>query len=95
VENAIKHGTSQLLGVGNHHRASQDGDHLVLDIEDNAGLYQPKTDASGLGMSLVDSACGRALVMDAAFRLPASLISLPELPYDSRWRKAHVKSADC
>ena len=26
----------------------------MLDIEDNAGLYQPKTDASGLGMSLVD-----------------------------------------
>lgn len=55
VENAIKHGTSQLLGVGEITiNASQDGDHLVLDIEDNAGLYQPKTDASGLGMSLVD-----------------------------------------
>ncbi len=55
VENAIKHGTSQLLGVGEISiSASQDGNHLVLDIEDNAGLYQPKTDASGLGMSLVD-----------------------------------------
>jgi two-component system LytT family sensor kinase len=55
VENAIKHGTSQLLGVGEITiNASQDGEHLVLDIEDNAGLYQPKTDASGLGMSLVD-----------------------------------------
>ncbi|PDO90022.1 sensor histidine kinase [Kosakonia pseudosacchari] len=55
VENAIKHGTSHLLGVGEIViNASQDGRHLVLDIEDNAGLYQPKTDASGLGMSLVD-----------------------------------------
>ncbi|MGJ7471934.1 LytS/YhcK type 5TM receptor domain-containing protein [Kosakonia cowanii] len=55
VENAIKHGTSQLLGVGEITlRASQQSQHLVLDIEDNAGLYQPKNDAGGLGMSLVD-----------------------------------------
>ncbi|WP_288879457.1 sensor histidine kinase [uncultured Kosakonia sp.] len=55
VENAIKHGTSQLLGVGEITlRASQHAQHLVLDIEDNAGLYQPKNDAGGLGMSLVD-----------------------------------------
>ncbi|WP_052285190.1 sensor histidine kinase [Kluyvera genomosp. 1] len=55
VENAIKHGTSQLLEVGEITlRASRQGCHLVLDIEDNAGLYQPNTQASGLGMSLVD-----------------------------------------
>ncbi|WPG19510.1 sensor histidine kinase [Kosakonia cowanii] len=55
VENAIKHGTSQLLGVGEITlRASQQAQHLVLDIEDNAGLYQPKNDTGGLGMSLVD-----------------------------------------
>ncbi|QNQ21062.1 sensor histidine kinase [Kosakonia sp. SMBL-WEM22] len=55
VENAIKHGTSQLLGVGEITlRASQQAQHLILDIEDNAGLYQPKKDAGGLGMSLVD-----------------------------------------
>lgn len=55
VENAIKHGTSQLLGVGEITlRAGQQAQHLVLDIEDNAGLYQPKNDAGGLGMSLVD-----------------------------------------
>ncbi len=52
VENAIKHGTSQLLGVGEISiNASLDGQHLLLAIEDNAGLYQPKGDASGLGMS--------------------------------------------
>ncbi|MDK7075497.1 hypothetical protein QP379_09010, partial [Lactobacillus gasseri] len=52
VENAIKHGTSQLLGTGEVSiTARQDGQHLMLDIEDNAGLYQPTTNASGLGMN--------------------------------------------
>ncbi len=55
VENAIKHGTSQLLGTGEVTiTARQEGQHLMLDIEDNAGLYQPSTQASGLGMNLVD-----------------------------------------
>ncbi|ELY6276409.1 sensor histidine kinase [Cronobacter muytjensii] len=55
VENAIKHGTSQLLGTGEIAlRASRDAQHLVLEIEDNAGLYQPNADSNGLGMSLVD-----------------------------------------
>ncbi len=55
VENAIKHGTSQLLGTGEIAlRASRDEQHLVLEIEDNAGLYQPNADSNGLGMSLVD-----------------------------------------
>ncbi len=41
VENAIKHGTSQHLGVGEITiRASQDDRWLQLDIEDNAGLYR-------------------------------------------------------
>jgi two-component system LytT family sensor kinase len=55
VENAIKHGTSQLLGTGEIHiSASRFNHHLVLDIEDNAGLYQPGAESGGLGMSLVD-----------------------------------------
>ncbi|ELY6345918.1 sensor histidine kinase [Cronobacter muytjensii] len=55
VENAIKHGTSQLLGTGEIAlRASRDAQHLVLEIEDNGGLYQPNADSNGLGMSLVD-----------------------------------------
>lgn len=54
VENAIKHGTSQLLGTGQITiAASRFNHHLVLDIEDNAGLYQPSA-SGGLGMSLVD-----------------------------------------
>lgn len=54
VENAIKHGTSQLLGTGEITiAASRFNHHLVLDIEDNAGLYQPSA-SGGLGMSLVD-----------------------------------------
>ena len=55
VENAIKHGTSQHLGVGEITlRASRDDRWLLLDIEDNAGLYSPKTASGGLGMTLVD-----------------------------------------
>ena len=55
VENAIKHGTSQHLGVGKITiRASESDRWLQLDIEDNAGLYQHNPNASGLGMSLVD-----------------------------------------
>ncbi len=55
VENAIKHGTSQLPGKGEITiQASQDAGYLILAIEDNAGLYQPANIVSGLGMSLVD-----------------------------------------
>ncbi|HAZ3662161.1 TPA: two-component regulatory system sensor histidine kinase BtsS [Escherichia coli] len=55
VENAIKHGTSQLLDTGRVAiSARREGQHLMLEIEDNAGLYQPVTNASGLGMNLVD-----------------------------------------
>ncbi|ACS84763.1 sensor histidine kinase [Musicola paradisiaca] len=55
VENAIKHGTAHLLGTGIITiSASQQGDRLLLSIEDNAGLYQPRTNCTGLGMNLVD-----------------------------------------
>jgi two-component system LytT family sensor kinase len=55
VENAIKHGTSQLLG-GGHIRiaARRDGGDLLLTVEDNAGLYEAKPGGDGLGMNLVD-----------------------------------------
>jgi two-component system LytT family sensor kinase len=55
VENAIKHGTSQLMDVGKITvSARREGDRLTLEIEDNAGLYQQKAGQPGLGMSLVD-----------------------------------------
>ena len=55
VENAIKHGTSQLLGTGEVSiTARREGQYLMLDIEDNAGLYEPTNNVSGLGMNLVD-----------------------------------------
>lgn len=55
VENAIKHGTAQLLGPG-HVRivAVRDGGALRLVVEDNAGLYDPKPGGDGLGMAIVD-----------------------------------------
>ena len=55
VENAIKHGTSQMMETGKIQlSARQQGNRLVLEIEDNAGLYQPKPQTNGLGMSLVE-----------------------------------------
>jgi len=55
VENAIKHGTSQLLGVGRIDIGArlEDGC-LLLQVTDNAGLFQPKANNSGFGMNLVD-----------------------------------------
>lgn len=55
VENAIKHGTSQLLGSG-HVRiaAERSGNALLLSVEDNAGLYEARPGGDGLGMTLVD-----------------------------------------
>ncbi|OTA17915.1 alginate biosynthesis protein AlgZ/FimS [Xenorhabdus vietnamensis] len=55
VENAIKHGTSQLLDTGQITiRAYQDINLLRVEIEDNAGLYCPEQMGDGLGISLVD-----------------------------------------
>lgn len=57
VENAIKHGTSQLLGEGRVRivATEADGD-LKLTVEDNAGLFEERREGqeAGLGMSLVD-----------------------------------------
>ena len=95
VENAIKHGTSQLLGTGEIMiSASRFNHHLVLDIEDNAGLYEASA-SGGLGMSRWINACARILVTTAVSPLPVSQTAIPELPYDCRWRRTHVKSADC
>ncbi|MDR3440691.1 sensor histidine kinase [Telmatospirillum sp.] len=55
VENAIKHGTSQLMCDGLIRiEAVRDGNDLVISVEDNAGLYEARPGGDGLGMSLVD-----------------------------------------
>lgn len=58
VENAIKHGTSQLLSHGLIIiRAYRRQDEVIVEVEDNAGLYQPKSTSNaegGLGMGIVD-----------------------------------------
>lgn len=55
VENAIKHGTAQLLGDGRVRIAARrDGGDLLLAVEDNAGLYEAKPGGDGLGMTIVD-----------------------------------------
>ena len=55
VENAIKHGISQMLEPGCLTLAAEvREDYLQLVVSDNAGLYQPPADKSGLGMNIVD-----------------------------------------
>lgn len=72
VENAIKHGTSQLIGKGEVRiTARRDGDDLLIDIADNAGLHDgeaaPSKDGGGLGMKLV------ARRLEARFGAPYGL----------------------
>ncbi|WP_199153739.1 sensor histidine kinase [Chromobacterium sp. ASV23] len=55
VENAIKHGTSQLLEPGRIRIGARCADGaLRVTVEDNAGLYAPAGPSDGMGMSLVD-----------------------------------------
>ncbi|AHF77204.1 Putative sensory kinase in two-component system [Sodalis praecaptivus] len=55
VENAIKHGTSQLLGPGVITLSARcEGPRLLICIEDNAGLFPANCVSHGLGMQLVD-----------------------------------------
>ena len=55
VENAVKHGTSQLLGPGVVQIGAEYRDgNLVIWVKDNAGLYHPQPLGDGLGMNLVD-----------------------------------------
>lgn len=55
VENAIKHGISQMLEPGCITiRAERSDGLLTVTVEDSAGLYQPQPDSDGLGMNLVN-----------------------------------------
>jgi two-component system LytT family sensor kinase len=56
IENAVKHGISEMLGPGRATiRVYRDGDIVRIDVEDNAGAYEEtKRTAAGLGLGLVD-----------------------------------------
>ncbi|MEC5319151.1 sensor histidine kinase [Brenneria populi subsp. brevivirga] len=55
VENAIKHGISQMLDAGHIRIGGRlHANTLELTVEDNAGMYQPPSGGDGLGMNLVD-----------------------------------------
>ena len=55
MENAIKHGISQMLEPGCITiRAQRQDDLLTVTVEDSAGLYQPQPESDGLGLNLVN-----------------------------------------
>ena len=56
VENAIKHGTSQLIGEGRITISARCEDGILqISVTDNAGLFERKASADvGLGMNIVD-----------------------------------------
>ncbi|MHC1742458.1 MAG: LytS/YhcK type 5TM receptor domain-containing protein [Syntrophobacteraceae bacterium] len=55
VENAIKHGISNMLGPGIARiQAYREGDLAVIEIEDNAGTYCEDGESNGLGIKIVD-----------------------------------------
>lgn len=55
VENAVKYGISQMIEPGRITISARRLDEvLTIEIEDTAGLYQPKPEGDGLGMNLVD-----------------------------------------
>ncbi len=71
VENAIKHGISQLLEGGEvriYSQAVEDGYQIV--VEDNAGSYQaPQADHVGLGIQIVDKRLTNKFGRDAALNI--------------------------
>ena len=55
VENAVKHGISQMFEPGLLTLTARiEAQRVVLEVCDNAGLYQTKQEGSGLGMNIVD-----------------------------------------
>ncbi|MBU2647595.1 sensor histidine kinase [bacterium] len=55
IENAIKHGTSNILEPGVIKLTIQQTDNrIVIEVEDNAGAYQFNGKETGLGMNIVD-----------------------------------------
>jgi two-component system, LytTR family, sensor kinase len=55
VENAIKHGISNMLGQGIAKiRAYRQDGFAIIEIEDNAGTFNDKTSDHGLGIEIVD-----------------------------------------
>ena len=55
VENAIKHGVSKLMDIGEIKiKVFRNNGNVQIDVEDNGGAYVEKDDKSGLGIQIVD-----------------------------------------
>lgn len=89
VENAIKHGTSHLLGRGEikiYSRTHEGMQQLV--VEDNAGLYKPgpRSESTGLGINIVDTRLKHHFGQNYGMQIECEpehytrvIVSLPEL----------------
>ncbi len=71
VENAIKHGISQLIEGGTVKVYSQlTADGAAITVEDNAGTYRaPQDDHSGLGLEIVNKRLANQFGRDAALKI--------------------------
>jgi len=71
VENAIKHGISNLLDGGRVRIFSQQAENgSLITVEDNAGSYHaPASDHTGLGLEIVDKRLTNLLGKDASLRI--------------------------
>ena len=71
VENAIKHGISNMLEGGKvkiYSQAHPQG--ALITVEDNAGSYEPpKENHSGLGMEIVDKRLSNQFGRDSALKI--------------------------
>jgi two-component system LytT family sensor kinase len=76
-------------------RASQHERWLQLDIEDNAGLYQDKPSASGLGMNLVDRRLRARFGADCGITVTCEPECFTRVTLRLPLEETHVKSINC
>lgn len=85
------------MGVGRIEiGACCEGEHLLLQVTDNAGLFQPKPNCSGLGMNLVDKRIRVRYGEGYGVQVDCRPDAIPALRSMFPWRgPPDVKRTDC